>query len=73
MFKFRVVLIFKSFIFREYVAYHFRKTFSETLKQSIHLYAFYFDYAYSIMAVWRHKASNMAASMTGGLQIFKLQ
>ena len=39
------------FITKAFVAYHFRKTCSETLRQNIPLYAVYFNYAYLIRAV----------------------
>ena len=31
------------------------------------------DYEYLIRAVWRHKASNMAASISGNLELVSLQ
>ena len=41
-YNFCIVSIIRLFVLRELVAYHLRKTFSETF---IFRYAFYFDYA----------------------------
>ena len=43
---------------------------SKTSQQNIEVY--YFDYAYLIRDVWRHKASDMAAPNAGSWNLFKI-